>query len=434
MQGVYMSTKIKNRIAYVIKMYPRFSETFIVNEILSHEAAGVEVEIFSLRKPVDGRFHDIVSKVNATVTYIPEESLSGEKLWRLICDSSTYHPDFWETLQIAKNYSAKEVGQSLLLSKIVRERKITHLHAHFASTATTVARLAALFLGISYTFTTHAKDIFHHDVIEEDFSDKLDNSHAAITISDFNYSYIKQCYGDKAARLKRVYNGLSLDKFIYINPRERPRVIVSVGRLVAKKGISVLIDACFVLRQKKIIFQCFIIGDGPLKEELQEQIESYNLSKFVTLTGAKTQRKVKHLVQNASVFAAPCIVANDGNRDGLPTVLLEAMALGTPCVSTNVTGIPEVVQNNSTGILVNEKNSSQLAEALEKLLSNSELRVMLSKNARKRIEDDFDIDKNTKILRHLIFDKFQSEIKPVHKRLKTQEYENMLHENTLYLP
>jgi len=429
-----MSTPLKNRIAYVIKMYPRFSETFIVNEILSHEAAGVEVEIFSLRKPVDGRFHDIVSKVKATVTYIPEEPFSGEKLWRMICDDSTRYPDFWKKLQIANSYSAKEVGQSLLLAKIVRERKIKHLHAHFASTATTVSRLAALFLGISYTFTTHAKDIFHHDVIEKDFADKLDNSHAAITISDFNYSYIKQCYGDKYARLQRVYNGLSLDKFIYMNPRERPRVIVFVGRFVEKKGISVLIDACFVLRQKKIIFQCFIVGDGPLKEELKEQIERYNLGKFVTFKGAKTQREVKYLIQNASVFAAPCIVANDGNRDGLPTVLLEAMALGTPCVSTNVTGIPEIVQNDNTGILINEKNSSQLAEAIERLLRDSDLRVKLSKNARKLIEDDFDIDKNTKILRHLIFDKFQPEIKPLHKRLKPQEYENMLHENTLYLP
>jgi len=400
-----MSTEKIKRIAYVLKMYPRFSETFIVNEILSHEEAGVEVEIYSLRKPVDGRFHEIVSKVKAAVTYISEESVSGEELWRTICDSATHYPDFWKTLQTAKHCNAKEIGQSLLLANIIRERKITHLHAHFASTATTVARLSALLLGISYTFTAHAKDIFHHDVIEEDFARKLDGSQVAITVSDFNYEYIKQKYSAQAARVRRVYNGLSLDKFSYVSPKIRPKIIIFVGRLVAKKGISFLIESCFALHKKGVSFQCLIVGDGPLKIKLQKQITDYHLDKFVTLTGSKTQGEVKQLIQSACVFAAPCIIASDGNRDGLPTVLLEAMALGTPCVSTDVTGISEAVRNNYTGILINEKNSSQLAVALEKLLGDDELRVRLAKNARKLIESDFDIDRNTKILRHLMSNK-----------------------------
>lgn len=397
-----MSTEKIKHIAYVVKMYPRFSETFIVNEILSHEEAGVTVEIFSLRKPVDGHFHEIISKVKATVTYIPEEPVSGEKLWQTICDSSMKYPDFWQTLQTAKYCNAKEVRQSLLLANIVRDREITHLHAHFASTATTVARLSALLSGISYTFTAHAKDIFHHDVIEEDFAKKLDNSRAAITISDFNYKYIKRKYSGHAARLQRVYNGLSLDDFVYNYPIKGSKIIVFVGRLVAKKGIYFLIKACLTLRKKGVFFQCLIVGDGPLKKTLKKQVADCDLGEFVTLTGPKTQVDVKRLMQSACVFVAPCVVANDGNRDGLPTVLLEAMALGTPCISTDVTGISEVIQNNNTGILIDEKSSLQLAMALEKLLNDDGLRVKLSKNARKLIESNFDIDRNTKILRHLM--------------------------------
>jgi len=265
-----------------------------------------------------------------------------------------------------------------------------------------VAHLAASITGISYSFTAHAKDIFHADVIEKDFSKKLEFSKIAITISDFNYTYIKQKYGKSARQLQRVYNGLPLNDFIYKSPEKRLRTVISVSRLVTKKGLSFLIDACFILQKKGVKFQCNIIGDGPLKSQLQAQISHHNLEKTVIMTGPKTQQEVKQLVQNSAIFAAPCIVADDGNRDGLPTVLLEAMALGTPCISTKVTGIPEIIRNNITGLLINEKDAVQLATAIERLFNNEDLGIALSKNARDLIEHEFDIDKNTSKLRRIM--------------------------------
>jgi len=420
-----MFTTTSPRIAYVMKMYPIFSETFIVTEILSHEKSGINIDIFSLRKPVDGRFHGMLSNIKSTVTYIPENLISGKSLWKLMRESTTYYPELWNILQNSHYASANEVVQSLMLADMIRERKITHLHAHFATTATTVACMAASLTGISYTFTAHAKDIFHEDVIQDDLSNKLENAQAAITISDFNYMYIKRNYGKAASQLQRVYNGLLLNQFPYKAPKKRPKTIISVGRLVAKKGFSFLINACLILQQKGIKFQCLIVGDGPLKSQLQDEILSLNLGEIVILTGSKTQSEVKQLVQNACVFAAPCIVSEDGNRDGLPTVLLKAMALGTPCISTDVTGIPEVVWNNITGLLINEKSSTQLASAIENLLDDENLGIRLSENARELIEKNFDIDKNTKALRCIMLNEHSLKIKKndtTFEAHQTQEY------------
>ncbi|MCF6323972.1 MAG: glycosyltransferase family 4 protein [Gammaproteobacteria bacterium] len=417
-----MFTRKAPRIAYIMKMYPRFSETFIVNEILSHQKAGVNVDIFSLRKPVDGRFHEMLSSIQSAVTYIPENPLSGEKLWKLIQKGTLHYPQQWNTLQESQYSNANEISQAFMLADIIRDRKITHLHAHFATTATTVARLAALMTGISYTFTAHAKDIFHSSVVESDFSNKLEYAQAAITISDFNYTYIKQHYGESASRLQRVYNGLFLNEFVYEQPKKISKTIISVSRLVTKKGISFLIDACFRLRKKGVDFQCLIIGDGPLKEQLQNEISTKNLDEFVILLGEKTQMEVKQLVKNSAVFAAPCIIAEDGNRDGLPTVLLEAMALGTPCISTNVTGIPEVIKDHVTGLLISEKNSLQLSNAIERLLNDDNLGMTLSKNARKLIEKEFDIDKNTKILRCIMNNQYAIEKNNTTKKNQPEVY------------
>jgi len=389
-----------SRVAYVLKQYPRYSETFIVNEILAHEAAGLNVEIYSLRSPTDGHFQDRIAQVRAPVNYLPEGGKAND-FWRAVEQAAEVLPNVWSDLELARGAEAREVFQALLLARDVRRKGIAHLHAHFASVATTVARLASQFAGLPYTFTAHAKDIFHEQVQAADLRQKLRDAAGVVTVSDFNGTYLRTAFGDAAANVRRIYNGLDLDQFHYAAPSDRPPWIVSVGRLVEKKGVADLIDACRLLADRGCDFVCRIIGDGELDAALRDQIRRLDLQPQVEMLGPRPQAEVIQLVQGAAVLAVPCVVGADGNRDGLPTVLLEAMALGTPCVSTDVTGIPEVVHHGHTGLIVPQHDAPALAAALERLLLDSELRVTLASRARRLIEQNFQIHNNAAQLRAL---------------------------------
>ncbi len=388
------------RVGYVVKRYPRYSETFIVNEILAHEKAGLEIEIFALRPPVDTHFQNLISAVRAPVTYLTTGKRMSQ-FWKDLTNADAYLHDFWHKLEFARDENVYDVHQAAALARLACERNLTHLHAHFASSATNVARLAARFAGLPYTFTAHAKDIFHETVDESDLRRKLLDAANVVTVSDFNLNFLRETYGAAAERVERIYNGLNLADFPFESPSVRPPRIVSVGRLVEKKGFGVLIDACEILRKRGVKFDCSIIGTGELENELREQIEHLKIGEIVELAGARPQSELRELLQNTAVFAAPCVIGKDGNRDGLPTVLLEAMSLGTPCVSTDVTGIPEILKNGETGLMVAQNNALELADALEKLLNDADLRVRLAKRARALIEENFDIEKNSAQIRRL---------------------------------
>lgn len=403
-------------VGYVLKRYPRYSETFVVNEILAHEAAGLNMEIFALRPPSDTHFQNIISQVRAPVTYIKKpiqgrvsESLNSlaptaaSYFWAELQEASKVIPDFWPKLAIAQGEQASTVYQAAWLAREARLKGITHLHAHFGTVATSVARLASHFTGIPYTFTAHAKDIFHESVEFADMERKLKDAATVVTVSDYNLNYLQNTYGVAANKVQRIYNGLDLRQLQYSSPAERPPLIISVGRFIEKKGLSVLIDACAILKRLNCEFQCQIVGTGSLEPVLRQQIQDLGLLSTVEIIGPRPQNDVFQLVQQAAVFAAPYVIGKDGNRDGLPTVLLEAMALGTPCVSTDVTGIPELVQNGETGLIVPQHDAEELAIALRKLLTDSALRVQLSTQARQLIESEFDIHRNAGILRGLFF-------------------------------
>ncbi|HET7479276.1 MAG TPA: glycosyltransferase [Rubrobacteraceae bacterium] len=389
------------KVGYVLKRYPRYSETFVVNEILAHEAAGMEVEIFSLLYPEDGHFQDAISRVRAPVTYLPTKGLKAQDFWTMLAEAGDAAPGLWSSLEDARNEEARYVYQAAMLARETRRRGISHLHAHFATASTTVARLAARFAEVPYTFTAHAKDIFHESVVPEDLRRKLADAAVAITVSDYNLEYLRGAHGPAAERVRRVYNGLDLERFPYSPPDERPPLIVAVGRLVEKKGFADLVSACAVLRDRGLEFRCRILGQGDQEAALRERISRLGLDGRVELLGPRPQREMAEYVRKAAVFAAPCVVGSDGNRDGLPTVLLEAMALGTPCVSTDVTGIPEVLQNGKTGLMVPQRDPEALATAIEWLIRDPELRVELAENARRLIEADFDIHVNAARLRQV---------------------------------
>lgn len=396
-----MSNSDQIRIGYVVKRYPRFSETFIVNEILAHEAAGGDVEIFSLRPPVDTHFQNSISRVKAPVTYLTIPSMKAAGLWESIQEGAGEFPDFWNSLEAFRDEDIADVLMGMQLARIIRRRGIDHLHAHFATSATTVARIAARLADIDYTFTAHAKDIYHESVCPRDLERKLRDAYAAVTVSDFNVFHLRETYPSLSRNVHGVYNGMPLDELCYSPPTQRPRQIVAVGRLVAKKGFEVLLDACARLQEREVDFRCAIIGTGELEASLRAQVKHLGLEGIVELQGARPQNDVMRVVRESAVLAAPCVIGDDGNRDGLPTVLLEAMALGTPCVATDVTGIPEVVQHEQTGLLVPQNDPIALANALQQILDDEHLSQRLAENARRLLEERFDVQRNARQLRQL---------------------------------
>lgn len=381
-------------IAYVVKRYPRFSETFIVNEILAHEAAGWPVDIFSLGPCLDTHFQNIISAVRGPVTYLPPDAPKASDFWRTLEACAETFPGMWRKLESARGENVKDIHQAMVLALEARKRGIHHFHAHFATSAASVARLAARFSELPFSFTAHAKDIFHESVVVEDLRRKLSAAAAVVTVSDFNLSYLREQYGAAADRVVRLFNGLHLNRFPYQDPADRAPLIVAVGRLVEKKGFSDLLKACALLKEWGVNYRCQIVGSGEEELPLRRELAALGLEPQTQLIGPRPQSEIIQLVQSAAVMAAPCVVGDDGNRDGLPTVLLEAMALGTPCVSTPVTGIPEIIRDGETGLLVPERDPVRLARAMERLLGDADLRVRLATGARRVIEADFDSLRN----------------------------------------
>ncbi|MDX1927828.1 MAG: glycosyltransferase family 4 protein [Pirellulaceae bacterium] len=388
------------RVAYVVKRYPRFSETFIVNEILAHEASGLAIDIFSLRPPVDTHFQDLISRVRAPLTYLSDGQVKAADLWAAMRKASGIVSDFTEGIEKALTCnSVLDVYCGVELAIHCIKRGVTHIHAHFASSPASVAQIASHLTGIPFSITAHAKDIFHESVDEGDLERKLSEAKVTFTVSEFNLAFLRERYPAAAQRIIRLYNGMHLKDFPYGSPQDRKPKIVAVGRFVEKKGFDDLIQACAILRDHHVPFECQMIGGGELEHSLGQLVERLHLSEQVQLLGPQPQNVVKKFISEASLMAAPCVHGQDGNRDGLPTVLLEAMALGTPCISTAVTGIPEVVRHGSTGMIVAEHSPQELAKSIENLLTDSQRRCQYSMAARQLIENEFDIERNTECQR-----------------------------------
>lgn len=392
-------------IGYVLKMYPRFSETFIVSEILAREAAGERIVIFSLRSPTDARFHAELAKVKAPVIQIPRSSNAG-KMWQRLGEAAAA-PDLAAGIQcLLPELLQAEVDdafQSVMLAKAARNLGVTHLHAHFASVATTVARFAGSIAGLPYSFTAHAKDIFHEDVDQADLERKLAEAHHAVTISRYNLAALRRRFPAATQNLQLVHNGLNLERFPYqprSSTRQVPRIL-AVGRLVEKKGFSLLLQAVAQLRERGIQVQADIAGDGPLALELEAQIAALELQNQVHLLGPCTQAEVNDLLGSHDVFAAPFVVGSDGNADGLPTVLLEAMARGIRCVAAEVTAVGEVVRPGETGWLVPTGDLTAFTDALGAAVQPGD-HTALTAAARALVEKQFDSNRQAAQLKALV--------------------------------
>ncbi|MCZ8102039.1 MAG: glycosyltransferase [Burkholderiales bacterium] len=385
------------RVGYVLKRFPRLSQTFVLAEILELERRGVDVRVASLLPALDDAEKVASQRLRARVDVLSD----GAARW-----PSGRWPD---GLAAGKTAEAKArlAHWSMALAELWANEQIDCLHAHFGSDATTVALTAGHTLGRPVSFTAHARDIFKRYASEdEDLTarrTKIALADAVFTVSDFNRSYLSSIAGPgQAGKIERIYNGIDLASITPGPVAQRERgLILAVGRLIEKKGFRDLIAACAVLRSQGVDFRCDIVGDGPLRESLKEQARALGLERDIAFVGAVPAAEVLSRMQSAAAFALPCVVAADGDRDGLPTVLLEALASGLPAVTTNVAGTPEIIADGVTGRLVEPSSCRQLADALANVLTRPALAERFGREGRAKAERDFDITSNVGALHDL---------------------------------
>ncbi len=356
-------------VCYIVKRFPRLSQTFVLNELLALERQGLRLTVISLRRSDEA--HSGYAELAAPVLYLDGQGTPEA-----------------EAAQIAPLVSA---------------RGVTHIHAHFATRAATVASLVSAATGVPFSFTAHAHDIFHAGVDRSALAATMARAASVVTVSEYNRRYLEGLLAaeGRTGRVLRLYNGVDLSRLCPTAGPRRPGLIVGVGRLIAKKGFAVLVAAMRLLRAVGHRASCLIIGEGEERPRLEAQIAAAGLAESVRLAGALAPAQVARLVGEAEVFALPCLVDAAGDRDGMPTVLVEAMALGTPVVSTDVAGIPELVQHGRTGLLGAEGDPASLAAALARLLDDAALRERLRVAALARVRTDFDLERNVFRLRGL---------------------------------
>ena len=276
---------------------------------------------------------------------------------------------------------------------------ISHLHAHYATDPCKVAFLAHSLTGIPYSVTTHAKDLFQHERLKSpSIQERLCRARFIVANSHYSAEQLK-AHLNADAEVHPIYNGIDLDLFQRRQNEPTEPTILSVGRTVEKKGFSILIQACQILKDRGVRFNCKIVGR--LAGALRKQIDRLGLERDVQMLGLLSHQEVLTQYQRAMVFALPCIVAADGDRDLLPNVLKEAMAVGVPVVTSRLAPIEELIADGVNGLLVPPGDAAALAEGLELLLTDAKLRQQLASQSRDVIAERFDMRKNFTQLKKL---------------------------------
>ncbi|MCB1906187.1 MAG: glycosyltransferase [Rhodocyclaceae bacterium] len=426
-------------IAYVMKGFPRLSETFIANEIYLLEQMGLRLRLFSIKREDEPKVHPVVRAIRAPLHYLPKAtSLSGANLgsW-LVCNFPTFAAAHlrvagrrplrylsvlasavamsWRyrrgPMKLRKVFIKEFLQAGHIAAQVINDPSVAHLHGHFCHGVATITWFASRLTGLPFSFTAHAKDIYQADLNPGDLLErKLGAAAFVATCTAANAEVLKSRSPD-AHVVHTIYHGLDTEYFAPVGERRRDMpIILSVGRFVEKKGFEYLVDACHILKQAGLRFGCVIVGEqGSAYDGIREQIERLDLGDCIRLRSAVTQDHLREIYRQARIFALPCQVMEDGDRDGIPNVLAEAMAMGLPVVSTPISGIPELIDDGEHGLLVPSRDPAALADALRRILTDSALHLRLSANGRARICARFDSRRTTLALRDLFMRQLQPE-------------------------
>jgi colanic acid/amylovoran biosynthesis glycosyltransferase len=391
----------RRHLAYVLKRFPRISETFVAAELIELERQGERVSIFALIDPKEPFRHGFLEELKADVVYLPERLLrEPARVATALLRTLVSNPRGW--VAAARSLPPSRAAWRLVLQATVLRAEmaragIDHAHAHFATEGAELARLAARMGGPPYSLTTHAKDIYHEQVRPEDLRRKLGSALFVATVSEANRTYLRSILNGYD-RVRVVPNAVDLRRLGPSGDRQpEPDLVVSTARLIEKKGLGDLVAACGILRERGVPVRLEVAGDGPLLAELRSVASRVGLAD--AFPGALPHEEVRALYRRAAVFCLPCVVASTGDRDGLPTSVLEAMALGVPVVTTGVNGLPDAVIDGETGLVVPEHDPPALADALERLLTSPDLAGRLAEQGRRHVERAFSLERSVSLLR-----------------------------------
>jgi glycosyltransferase involved in cell wall biosynthesis len=416
-------------VGYVLMGFPRVSETFIASELHRVERAGIRVRLFVI-KPVEereqGHRHPVVDAIEARPEYLPDSSSLTAPLhgWRprhlkpflpALKRTARKRPrglaravktaggqalrDRRTPLSGPRKIYVKELLQAIALAdRLLDAPEVRHLHAHFAHGTTTVTWLAAQITGLQFSFTGHARDIYAPQLNPHGWlRRKLLAARFVVTCTDANVRHLREIA--PAARIHLVYHGLSADfaRLLATDtaaPTSNGKLhVLGVGRLVAKKGFDTLVDACAILRERGVPFDALIVGqDDKHGEEIRRRVAELGLDGRVAMPGAMGPRELLTQYRRASALCMPCRLLPD-DRDGIPNVLVEAMAAGTPVVATAVSGIPELVRDEVNGLLVQPEDPEALADALVRIHGDAAMAQRLSRAGRETVAERFDGDR-----------------------------------------
>jgi glycosyltransferase involved in cell wall biosynthesis len=414
-------------VAYILKGFPRLSETFISSEIYRMEQKGLKLRLYVI-KPCDEQIaaSGIIGQIKAQPVYLPATtSLSKAPLLGWLRQhfkhfaAGLWHAFLWRPLPVLRAAAAafaqavrarkafwawprkvylKEFLQAAMIADQLRQAPdVRHIHAHFCHGATTVAWLASKMSGIPFSFTAHAKDLYSPTLNPAGLlRRKMDAACFVVTCTDANRDYL-QALGS-CTPVYCIYHGLNAD-FTSLLQQDAAKHTnghvraLAVGRLVRKKGFDVFVDACAILKQQGVSFEACIVGErGDHDKEIRQKIHAHGLTKEVRVAGPMAQPDLYREYRTSTVFCLPCRVLDNGDRDGIPNVLLEAMACGLPVISTGVSGIPEAIEDGVNGLLVPPDDPKSLADALLTIKRDRELANRLGAQAKSTVDMRFNAD------------------------------------------
>jgi glycosyltransferase involved in cell wall biosynthesis len=419
-----VESRSNKQIGYLLRSYPRLSQTFVLNEILALEKIGVSIQIFALTNPHEKVVQMQVDQVQAPVHYL-DEDIQQRSLRNMLNENAQVA---WLHLKgylrslvyiaanrgIDEGYTASSRWECFLQAVhliyllILKERrtgkKIDHLHAHFAHDPALIAYLIHCIAGIPFSFTAHARDLYQ--VPEKVLTDRIRGARAVVTCCRANLDYLNQIAASQQTKFSLVYHGVNLKDFqpgsnTGTRSALKEPLILSVGRLVEKKGFQDLLRALLIVKRRGESFQCVIYGDGPLGKQLAAWINEHGLAADVKLMGDCTQQELISVYQNATLFILTPAQTEDGDRDGIPNVIVEAMAVGLPVITTAVSGIPELVENNRNGLLYQPHDVEGISSGIIELLHDTQKCRQLGRAGSKKVMEQFDITQAARRLKTL---------------------------------
>ena len=391
------------RIGFFLETYPSVTEHFVLNELIEFKNEEVDFELFALRK---GKKTSIKSDQLQANYFSLKESVLGIHFFfniKLIRNFFFIYNQYRGAKKRTVVEFLKYLKRLFIALKLIEEfkkRKINHIHTHFAFITTEIAYLMYLIDGISFSFSCHAKDIYTNELAK--LQDFIREATFVITCTKGNLKYLnkitKNGFNNK---VHHVYHGVDFELF---KEKENDVIfddlleIICVARLVEKKGIKYLLKSLIFLKQSGRKFKCQIIGDGPMRKEYELYCKYNNLESEVFFLGSLPHNKVLNTIQASNIFVLPCVIASDGDRDGLPNTIVEAMLLGKIVITTRTSAASEIIDHNENGVLIDSKCSISIYNEINKIISNPKIYDLISRNARNTIIKDLSIKYSTKKL------------------------------------